>query len=70
MQQSVVLKKEELSIKPPDEGKAYEIYNDALTSMKKGEFFYAANKFSEAEKILPVIEHSAKSIFNDRILLL
>ncbi len=54
-------KKEELSIKPPDEGKAYEIYNDALTSMKKGEFFYAANKFSEAEKILPVIEHSAKA---------
>ena len=30
--------------------------------MRKGDFFYAAKKFSEAEKILPVIEHSAKSL--------
>ena len=54
-------KKEELSIKPPDEDKAYEIYEEGLTSMKKEDFFYAAKKFSEAEKILPVIEHSAKA---------
>ena len=54
-------KKEELSIKPPDADKAYEIYEEGLTSMKKGDFFYAAKKFSEAEKILPVIEHSAKA---------
>ena len=30
--------------------------------MNKGDFFYAAQKFSEAEKILPVVEHSAKSL--------
>ena len=54
-------KKEELSIKPPDADKAYEIYEEGLTSMKKGDFFYAAKKFSEAEKILPVIEQSAKA---------
>ncbi len=54
-------KKEDLSVKPPDEEKAYEIYKEALTSMKKGDFFFAAKKFSEAEKILPVIEQSAKA---------
>ena len=54
-------KKEELSIKPPDADKAYEIYEEGLTSMKKGDFFYAAKKFSEAEKILPVVEQSAKA---------
>ena len=30
--------------------------------MNRGEFFFAANKFSEAEKILPVVEHSAKAL--------
>ncbi len=54
-------KKEEISVKPPDENKAYEIYKEALSSMKKGDFFYAAKKFSEAEKILPVVEQSAKA---------
>ena len=28
--------------------------------MNQGEYFFAAKKFSEAEKILPVVEHSAK----------
>ena len=30
--------------------------------MDNGDFFFAANKFSEAEKILPVVEHSAKAL--------
>ena len=30
--------------------------------MNAGDFFFAAQKFSEAEKILPVVEHSAKSL--------
>ena len=30
--------------------------------MIKGEFFFAAQKFSEAEKILPIVEHSAKAL--------
>ena len=30
--------------------------------MNNSEFFFAAGKFSEAEKILPVVEHSAKAL--------
>ncbi len=55
-------KKEELSVKPPDENESYVLYKDALDAMNKGEYFFAANKFSEAEKILPIIEHSAKAL--------
>ena len=55
-------KKEELSTKPPDEKESYKIYREALEAMNKGEYFFAANKFSEAEKILPIIEHSAKAL--------
>ncbi len=55
-------KKEELSTKPPDEKESYKIYREALEAMNKGEYFFAASKFSEAEKILPVIEHSAKAL--------
>ncbi len=55
-------KKEELSNKPPDIKESYKIYNEGLDAMRKGDFFYAAKKFSEAEKILPVVEHSAKSL--------
>lgn len=55
-------KKEELSNNPPDEKESYKIYNEGLNAMREGDFFYAAKKFSEAEKILPVIEHSAKSL--------
>ena len=55
-------KKEDLSVKPPEQEESYKIYNEALDAMNKGEFFFAAQKFSEAEKILPVIEHSAKSL--------
>tara|TARA_B100001057_G_scaffold499074_1_gene608395 strand:- start:7256 stop:8098 length:843 start_codon:yes stop_codon:yes gene_type:complete len=55
-------KKEEASFKPPDETKSYLIYEEALEAMEKREYFFAANKFSEAEKILPVIEHSAKAL--------
>mgnify|MGYP001447363208 FL=1 len=55
-------KTDDLSIKPPDEKESYKIYKEGLDAMNKGEFFFAANKFSEAEKILPVIEHSAKAL--------
>ena len=57
-----MFKKEELSNNPPDEKESYKIYNEGLNAMREGDFFYAAKKFSEAEKILPVIEHSAKSL--------
>ena len=55
-------KKEDLSIKPPDEKESYRIYKEGLDALNNGEFFFAAQKFSEAEKILPIIEHSAKSL--------
>ena len=55
-------KKEEISVKPPDDKESYKIYSDALEAMNEGEFFFAAQKFSEAEKVLPVIEHSAKAL--------
>ena len=41
---------------------SYKIYEEGLEAMNRGEFFFAANKFSEAEKILPVVEHSAKAL--------
>ena len=55
-------KKEDLSVKPPDEKESYNIYKEGLDAMNKGEFFFAAGKFEEAEKILPVVEHSAKAL--------
>ena len=55
-------KKEELSNKPPDEKESYKIYREGLEAMNKREFFFAAKKFSEAEKILPIVEHSAKAL--------
>ena len=55
-------KKEEISLKPANDKESYIIYADALEQMNNGEFFYAAEKFAEAEKILPKIEHSAKAL--------
>ena len=55
-------KKEELSNKPPDERESYNIYKEGLEALNQGEYFFAARKFSEAEKILPVVEHSAKAL--------
>ncbi len=55
-------KKEEISLKPPNDKESYIIYADALEQMNNGEFFYAAQRFAEAEKILPKIEHSAKAL--------
>ena len=55
-------KKEEISVKPPDDKESYKIYAEALEAMNQREFFFAAKKFSEAEKILPVVEHSAKAL--------
>ncbi len=55
-------KKEEISVKPPTNENSYKIYNEALGAMNEREFFFAAQKFSEAEKVLPVVEHSAKAL--------
>ena len=53
--------KEEVSVKPPDVNESYKIYEEGLNAMKRNEFFFAAKKFSEAEKILPQIDHAAKA---------
>jgi len=55
-------KKDDLSITPPDVNESYLLYEKAVTSMKEGEYFFAAKTFSEAESILPVVEHSAKAL--------
>ena len=55
-------KKKEISVKPPDQKESYKIYKEGLDAMEQGEFFFAAQKFSEAEKILPIVEHSAKAL--------
>ena len=57
-----VQKKKKFSVKPADDKESYLIYTNALEQMNKGEFFYAAQKFAEAEKILPKVEHSAKAL--------
>ena len=54
-------KEPEITNIPSGTEKAYELYQDALTSLNEGDFFYAAKKFSEAELILPKIEFSAKA---------
>ena len=54
--------KEEVSVKPPDVNESYKIYEEGLNAMKRNEFFFAAKKFSEAEKILPQIDHAAKAL--------
>ena len=44
-------KENEISTKPPDETQSYIIYEEGLDAMNKGEYFFAAQKFSEAENI-------------------
>ncbi len=54
--------KKEVIVKPPNVEQSYKIYEEGLSAMKKNDFFFAAKKFSEAEKILPQIEDSAKAL--------
>ncbi len=54
-------KEKEISTKPPDEKEAIKIYKDAMEAMNKGQYYFAAQKFTEAENIMPVIEQSAKA---------
>ncbi len=55
-------KKDELIINPPNEDEAYQIYQEAVEAVNDREYFFAAQKFSEAETILPEIEQSAKAL--------
>ena len=55
-------KKDELIINPPNEDEAYQIFQEAVEAVNDREYFFAAQKFSEAETILPEIEQSAKAL--------
>ena len=46
---------------PANQEKSYELYREAVDALKKGEYFFASKKFSEAEAILPKIQFSAKA---------
>ena len=50
----------ELNI-PADKAKSFEIYKEAVDAMKRGDYFFASQKFVESEQILPKIELSAKA---------
>ncbi len=50
-----------VNIKPENEGKSFEVYNEAVEAFKEGQYYYASNKFLEAENILPKVEFSAKA---------
>lgn len=55
-------KEEELELNiPADKEKSFEVYREAVETMRKGDYFFASKKFSEAEAILPKIEFSAKA---------
>ena len=54
--------KEEKIVKPPTTNQeAIDTYQEGLESLKSGDYFYAAKKFSEAEGMLPQIDWAAKS---------
>ena len=54
-------KKEEIATAYSEE-EAYQVYQEALESLDNGDIYLASKKFSEAENVLPVIEHAAKAL--------
>ena len=58
---SCTKKKAETNIPSPKD-QSYEIYQDALNALDRQDFFYASNKFSEAEGIMPTVEGAAKAL--------
>ncbi len=50
-----------IALDPTDEESMIAIYKEAVESLKKGDAFYAAKKFKEAETLLPQSEWAAKS---------
>jgi outer membrane protein assembly factor BamD len=53
-------KEPEINI-PAEKDKSFEIYQEAVDAMNRGDLFFASKKFSEAELIMPKIEFSAKA---------
>ena len=53
-------KEPEINI-PAEKDKSFEIYQEAVDAMNRGDLFFASKKFSEAEPIMSKIEFSAKA---------
>ena len=53
--------KVEIAAEPTDEESMIAIYEEAVEVLKKGDAYYAAKKFKEAETLLPQSEWAAKS---------
>ena len=54
--------KKEVEInKPTGKEKAFEVYQEAVDAMDRGEYFFASGKFKDAEEIMPKMELAAKS---------
>ena len=53
--------KKDVKTNLPNEEKAIQVYKEGLQSIEKGDFFFAAKKFSEAEILLPQSDWAAKS---------
>ena len=55
-------KKEAVVTTPSNnEEKSLEVYNEAIAALEEGQYYYASDKFLEAENILPTVEGSAKA---------
>ena len=53
--------KKELDYEPTDKINAYKIYQEAFEAFEKSNYFYAEQKFSEAELNFEIVEFAAKS---------
>ena len=51
----------EIVTEPTDEESMIAIYEEAIEVLKKGDAYYAAKKFKEAEALMPQSEWAAKS---------
>ena len=48
--------------KPSSEDRAYLVYNEAIENMEKGDWYFASQKFTEAELIMPNLVDASKSL--------
>ena len=61
-------KKEETKLPPLSNEVAIRVYKEALENLKAGDYFYASQKFSEAETLLPQTVWAEKICFNGKLL--
>ncbi len=54
-------KQKDIVLEPTEKEKASFIYSEGIEALKKGDSFYAAKKFREAETLLPQSEWAAKA---------